>query len=68
MGSGGRVADPVFMKQTPSPTESRRRLALLPVEAREERPAIRRYRLGRVLGDLGPVLAQQTPAPGVRSP
>ena len=52
-----------------------RRLALLPVEGRtKDRPAIRRYKLGRVLDDLGatgafaPAPRAQAPASGVRAP
>ena len=54
-----------------------RRLALLPVEERPmpERPVIRRYRLARVIDDLGaavaaprPPAAQGAPARGVRAP
>lgn len=57
-------------------TTRTRRLALLPVEdrSRDGRPAIRRYTLGRVLGDLGShmaapaALAGQAPASGDRAP
>jgi len=50
-----------------------RRLTLLSVEERgKDRPAIRRYRLGRVLDDLGAHVAapraRQAPASGVRAP
>ena len=50
-----------------------RRLALLPVEDRRgDRPAIRRYKLARVLDDLGAAVAAprvvQAPASGVRAP
>ena len=53
-----------------------RRLALLPVEerGRRDRPVIRRYRLGRVIGDVGSTLTGtaprvvQAPASGVRAP
>ena len=64
------------MKTTPQMTG--RRVALLPVkEARHDRPAIRRYKLARVIDDLGATLAgypdelagaAQTPARGVRAP
>ena len=64
------------MKTTPETTS--RRLALLPVEeaARHGRPAIRRYKLARVIDDLGATLAgtadahRAVPAPaqGLRSP
>jgi hypothetical protein len=53
----------------------RRRLTLLPIEVRsaEGRPAIRRYRLGRVLDDIGlalavPAVAGQAPDRGPRAP
>jgi hypothetical protein len=57
-------------------TTTPRRLALLPVEerARAGRPVIRRYRLARILDDLGaslvaaPPMAAQAPARGVRAP
>jgi hypothetical protein len=39
------------------------RITLVPAPRDPRRPAIRRYRLGRVIGDLGPVLAAQRPAP-----
>jgi hypothetical protein len=54
-----------------------RRLALLPVEERATpgRPVIRRYRLARVIDDLGSAVAaprvpatQGAPATGVRAP
>jgi hypothetical protein len=49
------------------------RLALFPVEPRAttQQPVVRRYRLGRVVSDLGPALAGQaivTPSPGERAP
>jgi hypothetical protein len=62
------------MPHTPKTTS---RLALLPVEDRrqEGRPAVRRYRLGRVIDDLGAAVAGapapraiQTPSRGVRAP
>jgi hypothetical protein len=61
------------MQTTPQTT---RRLALLPVETRgKDRPAIRRYKLGRVVDDLGALVAfapapprAQAPASGVRAP
>ena len=57
-------------------TTTRRRLTLLPVEERThaDRPVIRRYKLARVVDDLGTMLAParqralQTPASGVRAP
>jgi hypothetical protein len=54
------------------PTTTPRRLTLLPVESRDsrDRPAIRRYKLARVL-DAGIAQAPgpaQAPAPGLRSP
>jgi hypothetical protein len=54
-----------------------RRVALLPVEDRaaKGRPAIRRYRLARILDDFGAAVAapavrtaQGAPAQGVRAP
>ena len=60
-----------FMQTTPKSTS---RLALLPVEdrRRDGRPAIRRYRLGRVIDDLGAAVAApraiQAPSQGVRAP
>ncbi len=54
------------------PNTTPRRLALLPVEARgaQDRPAIRRYRLARVIDAhvAVPPAATQAPATGVRSP
>jgi hypothetical protein len=48
------------------------RLALIPVAARAstDKPVVRRYRLGRVVSDLGPVLAGHVAAPskGERAP
>jgi hypothetical protein len=48
------------------------RVTLIPVSARRqpESPVIRRYRLGRVVENLGPVLAGQPAAPskGERAP
>jgi hypothetical protein len=53
-------------------TTTPRRIALLPVEARtgQDRPAIRRYRLARVLDAsiAAHAGAAQAPATGVRSP
>ena len=54
------------------PRPDARRLALLPVEGRpKDRPAIRRYKLGRVLDDLGARArrpGRAAPASGVRAP
>ena len=48
------------------------RIALIPVAQRPKspKPAIRRYRLGRVVENLGPALAGQQAAPskGERAP
>ena len=59
------------MQTTSTPA---RRLTLLPVEGRaKDRPAIRRYKLGRVLDDLGatgafgPAPRAQAQAPAVRA-
>ena len=58
-------------------TDTKRRVALVPVEERttRERPVIRRYRLARVIDDIGAALAapstapvQGAPARGVRAP
>jgi hypothetical protein len=59
------------MKPTPTVT-AHRRLTLLPVESRTDagRPQVRRYRLGRVVDDIGLALAASTQAPvrGQRAP
>jgi hypothetical protein len=56
-----------FSMQTTTP-----RIALIPVAARSkaEQPVVRRYRLGRVVENLGPALAGQaaTPSRGERAP
>ena len=48
------------------------RIALIPVSARAatDTPVVRRYRLGRVVENLGPALAGQVAAPskGERAP
>lgn len=58
-------------------THTTRRLALLPVTepGRAARPGVRRYRLGRVIGDLGAHMAgpaatraAQAPVSGDRAP
>jgi hypothetical protein len=56
------------MQSTPTP-----RIALIPVGARTkaDKPAIRRYRLGRVVENLGPALAghaDAAPSKGERAP
>lgn len=58
------------MQTTP---KQARRLTLLPVEERGKgSPAIRRYKLGRVLDDIGAYAAapsaRRAPASGVRAP
>jgi hypothetical protein len=54
-------------------THTSRRLALIPVQApaTPKQAVVRRYRLGRVVSDLGPMLAGQvtaTPSRGERAP
>ncbi len=65
------------MAPTPPALPGRRRLALLPVETPRAQdrpgPAVRRYRLGRVIDDLGDAFAAapreiRAPAVGGRAP
>ena len=57
---------------SPMQSTSTPRIALIPVGARKaDKPAIRRYRLGRVVENLGPALAGQAvaaPSKGERAP
>jgi hypothetical protein len=58
---------------SPMQTTTPGRIALIPVGARTkaDKPAIRRYRLGRVVENLGPALAGQAvaaPSKGERAP
>jgi hypothetical protein len=58
MVSAAGAGDPSRMENTTP------RIALIPVAARTktDRPVVRRYRLGRVVEDLGPALAGHTVA------